>query len=400
MKRKNKKAIFLSSLLGCSTLIASILILSSCSGEINAQNFNKIKPIITNPTTSTPENDINNGINLNPTTTKNELIENKDTSNESSMTSSQDDSDKLSTTQNDNKNNSTSSTNGNENILEEIKSCGKPLKISRYWRSGNAFTITLQSINGEKFFNGSNNSYWIPNLRIFAVNIPYNLILIDKNPQNQTIINSNPYYPGIITTSQGKYHAEYDYENIELNYVYNKNGVDSYPTGLGYFDGAHYGHHLYSNYGFRFNHSYTNNDNEVTFDINLPPVLNPAAKNCDGNSIKEPHQFEANTTFYTSGYMFMLKCWNGELSPNNVSGIQSLEDQLEKALKEALKNYFSNLYEKEDVKNRPPLSSFYIKYNNGDATNDPINHWQYDGNGYYGQWIADSIFRDFLKELY
>ena len=396
MKRKNKKVIFLSSLLGCSTLIASGLIVSSCSTKINTQDLNKTNPIIANPTTSLSENqNISDGINLNSSITTNDLTENKDTNSESSITSAQDSSDKLSTTQNNNKNDSTLPLSKNDSILKQIETCEDPLKFKIGWYTslGNTFTINLKSIKGDSSFqNGNNNPNWIPNLRLFAVNLPYTLEFLGKNPQNVTIPNSNPYYPGIITTSQGKYRANYDYENIKLNYIYNSSNPN-----VGYFDGANYGHHLYSKYGFRFNRNYNNNDSEVTFNINLPPVFNPEATKENNISVAKQNQCIKGPTFYTSGYIFVMKWWTGQLSTED-GGAEALETKLEKALK----TYFSKLFNNNSVNKQnsslPLLSSFFIKHNNGDATNDPINHWHYDGHGYYGQWIADSIYREELKK--
>ena len=393
MKRKNKKVIFLSSLLGCSTLIASGLIVSSCSEKVDTQNLNKTNPIIANPTTSLSENqNISDGINLNPSITTNDLTENKDTNNESSITSTQDSSDKLSSTQDDNKISFSSSSDKNENILTEIEKCEDPLKfkIGWYTSSGNTFTINLKSINGNSFFQNGNNLNWIPNLRLFAVNLPYTLEFLGKNSQNVTLPNSNPYSPGIITTSQGKYRANYDYKNIKLNYVYNSSN-----TNFGYFDGANYGHHLYSNYGFRFNRNYNNNNSEVTFNINLPPVFNPAASTKENNIfVSKPGPCTKGPTFYTSGYIFILKWWKGNLGFDK-------KEELEQKMKKSLSNYFSKLFKDKNSVNRQNsptlLTSFFIKHNNGDATNDPINHWHYDGHGYYGQWIADSIYREELK---
>ena len=388
MKRKNKKAIFLSSLLGCSTLITSGLILSSCSGNISAQNFNKIKPISTNPTTSIPENDLNNSINLNPTTTKNELIENKDNDNESSITSTQDDSDKLSTTQNDNKNNSISPLSKNDAILKTIEEEAQPLKHKIGWCSnaGNSFTINLKSINGNNNLFKDENKNSIPiNLRLFVVNLPYKLKL--KCKTNNQHIN---------TTGQGNgnYYAEYDYDNLELNYVYNSNVLQSMLED-NYFDGNLYGHHLYSNYGFRFNKNYTNNDSEITFDINLPPVRTPVPKNCD-KPVTQPYEFTKETTFYTSGYIFIVKWWKGQLSVKE-DGAKSLENKLKESLKKYLNNLCSTKNNSTSSSNNS-LSSFFIKHNNSDATNDPINHWNPKKDGkFYGQWIADTIFREELK---
>ena len=397
MKRKNKKVIFLSSLLGCSTLIASGLIVSSCGGKVNTQNLNKTKPIIANPTTSLSKNqNISDGINLNPSITTNDLTENKDTNSESSITSTEDDSDKLTSTQDDNKISFSSSSNKNENILTEIEGCEDPLKfkIGWYTSSGNTFTINLKSINGNSFFQNPNKLNWIPNLRLFVVNIPYKLKLKKpkENPQKETIVNSNSLNSSIITTSQGNYYAEYDYDKIELNYVYNSNVLQ--PELIdGYFDGNHYGHHLVTNYGFRFNNNYNNNNSEITFDINLPPVRTPAAKNND-KQVTQPHEFNTNTTFYTSGYIFIMKWWQGQLSAKD-EGAKKLENKLKHALKEYLKKLYTIGSSSSSISG---LFSFFIKHNNGDATNDPINHWncKWDGK-YYGQWIADTIFREDLK---
>ena len=400
MKRKNKKVIFLSSLLGCSTLIASGLIVSSCSTKVNTQNLNKTKPIIANPTTSLSENqNISDGINLNPSITNNDL-----TNNESSITSIQDDSDKLSSTKNDNKNNFTSPLSNNDSIFTQIENHVSPLdhKIGWYNRVGNTFTINLKSTNGKHDLFKDENKNSIPrNLRLFEVNIPYKLKLKKenpKNPQKETIVNSNALNSSIITTSQGNYYAEYDYKNLELDYVYNSNVFDLVADN--YFDGANYGHYLYSKYGFKFNHNYNNNNSEITFDINLQPVHTPKAKNNDNKQVTQPYEFTQDTTFYTSGYIFIMKWWKGQLSVKG-EGPKNLEEKLKNALKKYLCSLFDNNKDNGTSSNNGSniLASFFIKHNDGDATNDPINHWNcnYDGK-YYGQWIADTIFREELKK--
>ena len=407
MKRKNKKVIFLSSLLGCSTLIASGLIVSSCSTKVNTQNLNKTNPIIANPTTSLSENqNISDGINLNPSITKNDSTENKDTNSESSTTSTEDDSDKLSTTQDDNKNNSTLPlSSNNSNILSTIENHNAPLdhKIGWYNRVGNTFTINLKSANEKHDLFKDENKKSIPiNLRLFEINIPYKLKLkaSKENPQKETILNSNGLNSSIITTSQGNYYAEYEYENLELDYVYNSNLLASELAADSYFDGANYGHYLYSKYGFRFNKNYNNNDSEITFDINLQPVHTPTAKNENNKQVTQPYEFTQYTTFYTSGYIFIMKWWTGQLSAKDKDA-----KDLEAKLKEALKKYLSSLFKNNKNNGTSSntgsniLASFFIKHNDGDATNDPINHWNCNWDGkYYGQWIADSIYRDELKK--
>ena len=396
MKRKNKKIIFLSSLLGCSTLIASGLIVTSCSGKVNTQNLNKTKPIIANPTTSLSENqNISDGINLNPSITKNDLTENKDTNNESSIASTKDDSNKLSSTQDDNKNDSTMPLSKNNSILTQIENHDAPLdhKIGWYNRVGNTFTINLKSANGKDgLFEGENKSSIPINLRLFKIHIPYTLKLKNpkENPQKETIVNSNSLNSSIITTSQGNYYAEYNYEKLELDYVYNSNGSELVADS--YFDGNLYGHHLYTNYGFRFNNKYNNNKSEITFDINLQPVHTLAAKNDCNKEVTQPCEFNKNTTFYTSGYIFIMKWWKDKLSAKD-NGAQNLENKLEHALKEYLKKLYTT-----KSNSISGLFSFFIKHNDGDATNDPINHWNCNWDGkYYGQWIADTIFREDLK---
>lgn len=388
MTKKFKKMIFISTILGTGALVLGSTLLASCSKSVVENNLNSYAQdsnqqndvdFGTDTQTHTPTINPNIVNSTNETKTpnllENNLVEDKATS---------------------------SSTNKNQSILNSITTNNKRLGYKLGWYSsyGDSLTVNLKSTSSSfKFTDDNDNNSWFEKLRIFKVDLPYTLKL------------------KLGDQSKNKYFAEYDYGNINVEYIYNKN-LDNIPiVADSYFDGANYGHYLYTNNNFRI---VNRSSNEVTFQLTLPPAKTPQPKtlskiNISSNESNLIDGLNKNTIFHTSGYIFVWKWWNGNLQLNQNGSKSSINDQAEelaKQLSKKIKEYFKGLYDSNNVqdeesfiKQYQDIQTIFVNYNDGDGLTDPINHWDYkkekDKDGkqkVYGQWIADTIFRETNKE--
>ena len=273
----------------------------------------------------------------------------------------------------------------------------------------NKLTVNLKG--RQDSFNkwNSQNNRWPINLRIFKVQLPY--VLIKKKGKNDSDVrDKNDLYADYLlieTLKEGQsekfeklkklmkveYIGNFDYANsIKCSNnggcCSDLNSADSScARKYDYFDGNGYGYSLYNSFGLK---TISETSREVQFEIQLPIVGNEKAHNLseiDINS-KPNEKIFGSQLYFTGGYIIAwnkdgdkflkdAKCEN--CCPKTTEDskkckcVDGWKTQIETAMKDTLFNQtiFNNGI---DGRGRT-IFHYFMKYNDGDVTNDPINHW-------------------------
>ena len=232
--------------------------------------------------------------------------------------------------------------------------------------SGNHFEITLRGTNGFNINSGySLDDLYNTNIRLAKVVVPYTMKFNTYN--------------GKLT---GTAHAEYDYNKVEVEYLDDPKVIGDCRTidqKFEYFDGASYCYNMYNKVNYR---TIASNNNELTIGIDLPPVHNPEKK----NQVISTHQefgLRNNTIYHTSGYIIIPKNWSNSIYKLANSRMPiDFKELISYGIKTSL--FGSNEESRISIMNEP-LTRLMIINNDGNADNDPINHW----NDSWNQIIKD-----------
>ena len=154
-----------------------------------------------------------------------------------------------------------------------------------------------------------------------------------------------------------------------------------------YFDGNGYGYSLYNSFGLK---TISENSREVQFEIQLPIVGNEKVHNLSDIQIdaKKYKKIFGGNLYFTGGYII---AWNKDgdkflkdakcenccsktiKDSKECKCVEGWKKQMEKAMKDKIfdQSIFNN---NSDGRGRK-IFNYFMKYNDGDVTNDPINHW-------------------------
>ena len=278
----------------------------------------------------------------------------------------------------------------------------------------NKITVNLKGKNDNfNKWNGQNNR-WPINLRIFKVQLPY--VLIKKNGKtddNQVSDKKDLYADYLLIETLNKigekeknkeevlnklkklikveYIGNFDYaKNIKCSNngscCSDLNSTDSScARKYDYFDGNGYGYSLYNSFGLK---TISETSREVQFEIKLPIVENEKPHNLTEIDIKnEDKKIFGGQLYFTGGYIIAwnkdddkflqnAKCENCcSKTIKNSKECKCVDDwkkQMEDAMKEKL---FDQCTFNNNSGTCKKISDYFIKYNDGNRTNDPINHW-------------------------
>lgn len=236
-------------------------------------------------------------------------------------------------------------------------------RIKNFVKDGNHLEITLKSINGTNVNSGySPDDLYNTNIRVAKVVVPYTMKFnTDSN--------------GKLT---GTAHAEYNYNDVSIEYLDDPKVIGDCRTidqKFEYFDGASYCYNMYNKVNYRT----IANNNELTIGIDLQPVHNPEKSM---QVIVTPTGAHNNTIYHTSGYVIIPKNWSNSIYKLANSRMPiDFKELISYGIKTSL---FGSNEETRSVM-QEPLTRLMVSHNDGNAENDPINHW----NDSWNQIIKD-----------
>lgn len=336
------------------------------SNDLSNTTGGLVKPTLNNTPVASYEDNQQNNTNVKPT------LNSTSTSSQNSTTpiTTPVQSDNISNVTNQQTESSDSSSDSLSNLASFFKQetmgqifSGVNTRIKNYIINGNHLEITLKSINGFNINSGySSDDLYNTNIRVLSVTVPYTMKLNhDKD--------------GKLT---GNAHAEYDYNKVEVEYLDDPKVIGDCRTidqKFEYFDGASYCYNAYNKANYRT----IANNNELTIGIDLPPVHNPNKKPQITSS--NGHIYDS-TIYHTSGYIIIPKNWSNSIYKLANSRMPiDFKELISYGVKTSL---FGSNEESRSIFDEP-LTRLMVRYDDGNADNDPINHW----NDSWNQIIKD-----------
>ncbi|MBR2999044.1 MAG: hypothetical protein IKF44_01475, partial [Mycoplasmataceae bacterium] len=189
-----------------------------------------------------------------------------------------------------------------------------------------------------------------------------------------------------------EYIGNFDYAN-SINCSNNCNGSccdnlnladSSCARKYDYFDGNGYGYSLYNSFGLK---TISETSREVQFEIQLPIVKNQNPHNLNEIDIKnEDKKIFGGNLYFTGGYIIAwnkdgdkflknAKCENYCSKTTKNSKECKCVDGWKKQMEDAMKEKLFDQCTFNNNGDGKTIFHYFMKYNDGNKTNDPINHW-------------------------